>query len=115
MAFVSNGRLDAAGRMMSFGRRSQMVPVLIVAAIVVVGELVLLSVYNHLVAQRELANTENTIGQGRQQYNALVASYNAAVLSFPNNLLAGPFGFQPQPFFEVQDAAQREAPVVKFT
>jgi LemA protein len=70
---------------------------------------------NFLELQRELTNTENTIGQGRQQYNALVASYNAAVLSFPNNLLAGPFGFQPQPFFEIQDAVQREAPVVKFT
>lgn len=65
--------------------------------------------------QRELANTENGIGQSRQQYNALVASYNAAVLSFPNNLLAGPFGFQPQPFFEVQEPAQRDAPQVKFT
>ena len=50
----------------------------------------------------------------RQQYNGLVAQYNASILSFPNNLLAGPFGFTPQPFFEIQDAAQREAPQVKF-
>src|SRR3954453_13307297 len=70
---------------------------------------------NFMELQRELTNTENGIGQQRQQYNGLVASYNAAVLSFPNNLLAGPFGFQPQPFFEIQDAAQREAPVVRFT
>ena len=59
--------------------------------------------------------TENVIGQGRQHYNSLVASYNTAILSFPNNLLAGPFGFHPQPFFEIQDTAQREAPVVKFS
>ena len=65
--------------------------------------------------QRELANTENQISHQRQQYNALVASYNTSMLSFPNNLLAGPFGFTAQPFFEVQDAAQREAPQVKFT
>jgi LemA protein len=35
-------------------------------------------------------------------------------MSFPGNLLAGPFGFTPQPFFEIQDTAQREAPQVKF-
>jgi LemA protein len=65
--------------------------------------------------QRELANTENLISGQRQQYNALVAAYNTSMLSFPNNLIAGPFGFTPQPFFEVQDAAQRETPQVKFT
>ena len=65
--------------------------------------------------QHELTSTENGIGQNRQFYNSLVASYNTAILSFPSNLIAGPFGFHPQAFFEVQDAAQREAPVVKFT
>ncbi len=70
---------------------------------------------NFLELQRELSSTENVISQSRQQYNALVASYNTAILSFPNNLLAGPFGFQPQAFFEVQEPAQRDAPVVKFT
>jgi LemA protein len=43
-----------------------------------------------------------------------VAEYNAALLSFPSNLIAGPFGFATQPFFEIQDAAQREAPAVRF-
>jgi LemA protein len=65
--------------------------------------------------QRELANTENQISQQRQGYNAIVAAYNTAMLSFPNNLVAGPFGFTAQPFFEIQDAAQREVPQVKFT
>jgi len=69
---------------------------------------------NFLQLQGELSNTENQIGQQRQQYNALVASYNSAVLSFPNNLIARPFGFTPQAFFEVQDVAQREAPKVQF-
>jgi LemA protein len=69
---------------------------------------------NFMDLQRELANTENQIGQQRQQYNAVVAQYNTSMMSFPNNLLAGPFGFTAQPFFEVQEAAQREAPVVKF-
>jgi LemA protein len=69
---------------------------------------------NFLQLQGELTNTENGIGGQRQQYNSLVASYNTALLSFPSNLVAGPFGFTPQPFFEIENAAQREAPVVKF-
>ena len=64
--------------------------------------------------QSELTSTENQISGQRQGYNALVQRYNTAMLSFPTNLMAGPFGFTPQPFFEVQDAAQREAPAVKF-
>lgn len=70
---------------------------------------------NFLELQRELTNTEDMIGQTRQHYNALVAAYNTSILSFPHNLIAGPFGFHPQAFFEVQDTAQREAPAVKFT
>jgi LemA protein len=69
---------------------------------------------NFMDLQRELANTENQIGGQRQQYNALVAQYNTSLMSFPTNLMAGPFGFTAQPFFEIQDAAQREAPQVKF-
>ena len=69
---------------------------------------------NFMQLQGELATTENQISSFRQNYNALVARYNTAMLSFPNNLIAGPFGFTSQPFFEVQDAAQREAPAVKF-
>lgn len=69
---------------------------------------------NFLQLQAELANTENGVAGGRQGYNGLVAQYNAALLSFPANLVAGPFGFTPQPFVEVQDAGQREVPVVKF-
>ena len=69
---------------------------------------------NFLQLQSELASSENQISSFRQNYNALVQRYNTAMLSFPTNLMAGPFGFAPQPFSEVQDAAQREAPAVKF-
>lgn len=69
---------------------------------------------NFLQLQGELANTENQIGSYRSNYNSLVQQYNTALMSFPVNLLAGSFGFTPQSFFEVQDAAQREAPSVKF-
>jgi LemA protein len=69
---------------------------------------------NFLQLQGELTNTENQIGNFRQGYNSTAQQYNTRLLSFPTNLIAGPFGFQAQPFFEIQDAAQREAPVVKF-
>jgi LemA protein len=69
---------------------------------------------NFMQLQSELEATENQISGFRQSYNDLVRRYNTAIMSFPNNLMAGPFGFVPQPFFEIQDAAQREVPVVKF-
>ena len=69
---------------------------------------------NFLQLQGELTDTENQISRQRQGYNNLVASYNTALMSFPSNLIAGPFGFTPQPFFEIENAAQREVPVVKF-
>lgn len=69
---------------------------------------------NFIELQRELTNTENGIAGQRQSYNNLVAQYNTSLQSFPNNLIGGPFGFTAMPFFEIQDAAQREAPVVKF-
>jgi LemA protein len=70
---------------------------------------------NFMQLQGELAGTENQISSFRQSYNGLVQQYNTAMMSFPTNLIAGPFGFTPQPFFEIQDSAQREAPAVKFT
>jgi LemA protein len=69
---------------------------------------------NFLQLQGELSSTENQISQQRQQYNGLVAIYNASLMSFPTNLMAGPFGFTPQSFFEIQDVVQREVPKVQF-
>jgi len=64
--------------------------------------------------QGELSSSENQIAGKRTGYNDLVREYNTRVMSFPTTLIAGPFGFATQPFFEVQDPAQREAPQVKF-
>jgi LemA protein len=69
---------------------------------------------NFLELQRELTGTEDQIASQRQGYNALVARYNTTLQSFPTNLISGPFGFAAMPFLEIQDPAQREAPVVKF-
>jgi len=69
---------------------------------------------NFLQLQNELSNTENQVAGVRGSYNQTVQQYNTSIMSFPTNFIAGPFGFSTQPFFEVQDAGQRETPKVKF-
>jgi LemA protein len=64
--------------------------------------------------QSELAETENRVAVSRQVYNDSVLTYNNAVQTFPGVVVAGPFGFSVREFFEVEEAAQREAPVVDF-
>lgn len=62
----------------------------------------------------ELTSTENKIAFARQSYNDAVMSYNTARETFPNVLIAGPFGFGEAALFEVTDAAERQAQKVKF-
>jgi LemA protein len=64
--------------------------------------------------QTELAETENKVAVSRQVYNDTVLTYNNTVQTFPGLVLAGPFGFSIREFFEVEDEAQRDAPVVAF-
>jgi len=63
--------------------------------------------------QNSLSQTENSIQSARSDYNASVRDLNTRIQSFPGNLLAGTFGFQPRQFFEVA-AADREPVAVKF-
>ena len=64
--------------------------------------------------QTELSETENRVTVSRQVYNDSVLTYNNTVQTFPGALFAGPFGFSIREFFEVEEEAQREAPVVDF-
>jgi LemA protein len=64
--------------------------------------------------QTELAETENRVAVSRQVYNDSVLTYNNTVQTFPGLMVAGPFGFSVREFFEVEEEAQREAPVVDF-
>jgi LemA protein len=48
----------------------------------------------------EVTGTENRIAFERLRYNDAVRVFNTAVLSVPNNLIAGMFGFQQRPFFD---------------
>ena len=69
---------------------------------------------NFLALQEELTSTENKIGFSRQYYNDSVMQYNTRIETFPPNIVAGMFGFQASPFFEVEEKAEREVPQVKF-
>ena len=63
--------------------------------------------------QMQLAEAENKIAYARQFYNDSVMSLNTAIQTFPNNLLAGMFGFVGRTYFEVEMAAA-EPPKVQF-
>jgi LemA protein len=52
----------------------------------------------------ELAGTENKIGFARQFYNDSATAYNTAVLSFPDNVVAGRFGFEQATLWQVAEA-----------
>jgi LemA protein len=69
---------------------------------------------NFLELQRELADTENKIQASRRFYNTNVRDINIAIESFPSNIVAGMFGFQKEPFFEVATAQEREPVSVSF-
>ena len=69
---------------------------------------------NFLELQRELTATEDRIAAGRRFYNANVRNYNTQVESFPSNVLAGMFKFEKATYFEVNEAAIRQAPQVSF-
>jgi LemA protein len=60
---------------------------------------------NVLALQEEITTTENQISFSRQHYNASVLDYNNAIQVFPNNLLAGMFGFLKREFFEAEPEA----------
>ena len=64
--------------------------------------------------QAQLSETEDKVAVSRQVYNDTVLTYHNAIQTFPGTLLAGPFGFTKREFFEVEDEAQRAAPVVDF-
>ena len=69
---------------------------------------------NFLELQRQLADTEDRIANGRRYYNANVRNYNTRIESFPTNFIASFGKFERATYFEVNDAAVRQAPKVSF-
>ncbi len=62
----------------------------------------------------ELRSTENKVAFARQAYNDAVTKYNTACESFPTNLVANMFSYNPAELFEIRIAEEREAPEVSF-
>jgi LemA protein len=63
--------------------------------------------------QVELEGTENRISVERRKFNEVAQSFNTYIKRFPQNLLAGMFGFAAKPYFESMEGADR-APQVQF-
>ncbi len=63
--------------------------------------------------QVELEGTENRISVERRKFNEVAREYNTYIRRFPQNMLAGMFGFQSKPYFEATPGAEK-APEVKF-
>lgn len=68
---------------------------------------------NFIQLSDELAGTENRIATARRDYNNAVQTYNLTIRRFPNNLLAGMFGFETVEYFEATESSQ-EVPNVSF-
>ena len=68
---------------------------------------------NFLQLQAQLEGTENRITVARKSYNDAATIYNKLVRRFPNDMLAGIFGFSVRPQFKAQEGAE-SAPTVQF-
>lgn len=68
---------------------------------------------NFLELQAQLEGTENRISTERRSYNEAVQQFNTTVRSFPNNLMAGMFGFKTKGTFTAAPGSDK-APTVSF-
>jgi LemA protein len=70
---------------------------------------------NMMQLTEELTSTENKVAFARQAYNDSVMAYNTKREIFPTNIVAGIFNFSAAELFEVDNAAERQAPKVSFS
>lgn len=63
--------------------------------------------------QDQLSQLEQKIALSRQFYNDAVMLYNRKVMVFPSNIVAGLFGFQQRPYFEISQG-DAQTPQVQF-
>jgi LemA protein len=68
----------------------------------------------YLGLQEELSKIENHIQMARRYYNGSVKMLNTLIESFPSNLVASRFGFAKADYYEIDQAADRELPAVRF-
>ena len=58
----------------------------------------------------QLEGTENRITVARNRYIQTVQQYNVLARSFPTNITAKVFGYEPKPSFTVQNEQQISTP-----
>ena len=63
--------------------------------------------------QAQIEGTENRINVARQDFNKVVESYNLNVKRFPNNMIAGIFGFSEKAFYK-SDPGSEKNPDIQF-
>lgn len=63
--------------------------------------------------QAQLEGTENRISVERRNFNQSTQDYNTYIRKFPQNIIAGMFGFEKKPYFEAE-AGTESAPKVEF-
>ena len=66
---------------------------------------------NFLKLQEDLKEIEEKIRYSRQFYNDAVLTYKNKIEMFPSNIIAGIFGFKPEPFFEANDEERKNVQV----
>jgi LemA protein len=63
---------------------------------------------------RNLSELEDEIQASRRIYNSNVQSYNTSIQQFPGSIIADQGSFTAREYFEIEDAAERNAPQVSF-
>ena len=63
--------------------------------------------------QTQLEGTENRIAVERRRFIQTVQEFNTTIRTFPNNILAGMFGFEKKAYFEATAGAEK-APQIQF-
>ncbi|MCZ2130939.1 MAG: LemA family protein [Bacteroidia bacterium] len=72
---------------------------------------------NFMNLQMEISDIENKLAAVRRFFNSATRELNTAIQVFPNNILAGMFGFTSQPMFDVGEenrATLDKAPEISF-
>ncbi len=66
---------------------------------------------NFLDLQSSLKDLEDNIQKSRRFYNGAARDFNTLIAVFPNNILAGVFGFSKLPFFEASEEEKKNVEI----
>ena len=71
---------------------------------------------NFIQLQEEISDIENKLAAARRFFNSATKELNNAIETFPSNILAGMFGFQREPMFDLGQsrAKSEETPKLNF-